>query len=122
MNLAQIHTGLANACVIFSLLLGLYSLWRFFRKEGVGANLLSVLAAAELLYVAQAVVGLVQVFQGARPGRGVHFLYGILLVIVLPGTFAYLRGKDDRRAALIYGLIGLFLAGVSLRAISTAGA
>ncbi len=122
MSLSQIHTGLANACVIFSLVLGLYSLWRFFRKEGVGANLLSILAAAELLYVAQAVVGFVQVFQGARPGRGVHYLYGVLLVIVLPGTFAYLRGKDDRRAALIYGLVGLFLAGVSLRAIGTAGA
>jgi hypothetical protein len=58
---------------------------------------------------------------GGRPARTwVHILYGILLVITLPGAFAYLRGKDTRREALIYGLVGLFLAGVSLRAISTA--
>jgi len=58
---------------------------------------------------------------GARPARiEVHILYGVLLVIVLPATFAYLRGRDERREALIYGLVGLFLAGVSLRAIVTA--
>jgi hypothetical protein len=31
-----------------------------------------------------------------------------------------MRGRDGRREVLIYALIGLFMAGVSLRAIGTA--
>jgi hypothetical protein len=121
MTLVQVHDGLSRACLLFSLIIGLYGLWRFFRQEGVGGNLWGILAAGELLYAAQGVVGVVLYALGGRPARTwVHILYGILLVITLPGAFAYLRGKDSRREALIYGLIGLFLAGVSLRAISTA--
>jgi hypothetical protein len=121
MTLVQVHDGLSRACLLFSLIIGLYGLWRFFRREGVGGNLWGILAAGELLYAAQGVVGVVLYALGGRPARTwVHILYGILLVITLPGAFAYLRGKDTRREALIYGLVGLFLAGVSLRAISTA--
>jgi len=121
MTLVQVHDGLSRACLLFSLIIGLYGLWRFFRQEEVGGNLWGILAAGELLYVAQGVVGVALYSLGGRPARTwVHILYGILLVITLPGAFAYLRGKDTRREALIYGLVGLFLAGVSLRAISTA--
>jgi len=121
MNFVQIHEGLSRACVLFSLIIGVYGLWRFWRKQGVGENFWSILAAGELLYVAQGVVGGLLYLGGARPARTeVHILYGVLLVIVLPATFAYLRGRDERREALIYGLVGLFLAGVSLRAIVTA--
>jgi len=120
MSLLQVHTGLANACVIFSLLIGGYGFWRYFRREGVGGNFWSILAAGELLYLAQGVVGVLMFLSGLRPGRFVHILYGILMVIVLPGAYAYTRGKDQRREALVYGLVGLFLAGVALRAMTTA--
>ena len=123
MSLDQIHSGLARASIIFSLLIGLYGLWLFVRKQGVGGNFLGVLAAGELLYVAQGIVGLTLLLTvPVRPAgwRWVHVLYGVVMVITLPGAFAYLRGRDTRRQALIYGLIGLFLAGVSLRAIGTA--
>jgi hypothetical protein len=121
MTLAQIHVGLSRASVLFSLIFGLYGLWRFMRKEGVGGNLWSMLAAGELLYLVQGFVGAALYALGARPARAwVHILYGVLLVITVPGAFAYMRGRDSRREALIYGLIGLFLAGVSLRAIYTA--
>jgi hypothetical protein len=121
MTLAQIHEGLARACVIFSLIIGLYGLWRFLRRQGVGANLFGILAAGELLYVAQAAVGFWLYGLGGRPARpGVHILYGILMIITLPAAYAFLRGRDERREALIYGLVGLFLAGVALRAIFTA--
>jgi hypothetical protein len=120
MSLLQVHAGLANACVIFSLLIGGYGFWRYFRREGVGGNFWSILAAGELLYLAQGVVGVLMFLSGLSPGRFVHILYGILMVIVLPGAYAYTRGKDQRREALVYGLVGLFLAGVALRAITTA--
>lgn len=123
MKLLQIHSGLSRASIIFSLIIGLYGLWRFFRKEGVNANLWSILAVGELLYVVQGVVGMWLYLSGlgaSLPRPGIHILYGVMLVISLPGAFAYTRGRDQRREALIYGLVGLFLAGVSLRAIVTA--
>ena len=60
---------------------------------------------------------------GERPARtAVHILYGFLIVIALPATFAYLRGREERREALIYALVGFFLTGLALRAIITAAA
>jgi len=121
MSLSILHTGLARACVLFSVILGLYGLWLFFRKQKVDGNFFGVMATGELLYLAQGVVGVLSYLTGPPPSRSVHILYGVVLVITLPGAYAYLRGRDDRREALIYGLIGLFLAGVSLRAMFTAG-
>src|SRR3972149_1495600 len=121
MALPIIHLGLARACVLFSLIMGLYGLWLFARKEGVGGNLLGIMAVGELLYIAQVIVGGWMYLEGLRPARPVHYLHGVVLIIRPPGAYACLRGKEDRREALIYGLIGLFLAGVSLRATFTAG-
>jgi heme A synthase len=123
MTLVQVHEALSRACVLFSLIIGLYGLWRFFRKEGVDGNFLSILAAGEVLYVAQGIIGVALFVMGERPARtAVHILYGVLIVIALPATFAYLRGREERREALIYGLVGFFLAGLALRAIITAAA
>ncbi len=115
----QIHIGLARASVIFSLIIGVYGLWRYFRNSGVSQDFWGVLAAGEVLYLAQAVVGVVMVSLGLRPGRWVHYLYGLLSVITLPGAFSFMRGREGRREVLIYALIGLFMAGVSLRAMDT---
>jgi hypothetical protein len=123
MTLAQIHWGLARASVIFSLVIGLYSLWYFVRQQKIGESFWGTLVVGELLYLAQGAVGMLLYLGGrgaALPRPAVHILYGILLVIVLPGAYAYTRGQDDRRTALAYGLAGLFLAGVALRAITTA--
>jgi phosphotransferase system glucose/maltose/N-acetylglucosamine-specific IIC component len=124
MSLTQIHTGLANASLLFSLLIAGFCFWAYFRRQGVDGNLWGILAMGELLYLVQGVVGLILFFTlPTRPEgwRWVHVLYGVVLVISLPGAFAYSRGKDDRRAALAYAIVGLFLAGVSLRAAGTAG-
>jgi hypothetical protein len=115
----QLHSGLARASVIFSLIIGIYGLWRYWRNMGVSQDFWGVLAAGEFLYLAQAVVGISMLMLGLSPGRWVHFLYGILSVITIPGAFAYTRGQDGRREVLIYALIGLFMVGVSLRAIAT---
>ena len=121
MPLSAIHLGLARACALFSLLIGLYGLWLFYRKQKVDGNFFGVMAVGELLYLAQGLVGALIYLGGRRPEnfRSVHILYGIVLVITLPGAYAYLRGGDERRETLIYGFIGLFLAGVSLRATFT---
>ncbi|MBI4768925.1 MAG: hypothetical protein HY784_00560 [Chloroflexi bacterium] len=120
MTLSQLHGALANSVLLFSLILGVYGLLIYARKQNITSNFWGTLVIAELLYVAQALVGVALVLQQLRPARGVHFLYGILSIITLPSAYAYLRGRDDRQAALVFGLIGLFMAGVALRAMSTA--
>jgi hypothetical protein len=120
MSLLQIHQALANACLIFSLIIAGYGLWRYFRGQGIDANYWGVMAAGELLYVAQVVVGLLVLATGPRPARtAVHMLYGAVLVLVLPGTYVATRSADTRREALWYAAVGLFLAGISLRGMST---
>ena len=39
----------------------------------------------------------------------IHFLYGSLSVIFLPGLWMYTRGETDRRASLIWGVAGFFM-------------
>jgi hypothetical protein len=123
MPLSAIHQGLSNACLIFSLIIAGYGLAAFARGHGVGGQYLGVLAIGELLFLAQAAVGVSLAALGFAPARGwVHYLYGIVLVISLPGLYAFVRGRDTRQEALLYGLLGLFLAGVSLRGAATAAA
>lgn len=121
MTLPQIHNGLANACTLFSLIIFGYGLLAFFRGSGVTGTYLGIIVVGELLFIAQMVIGIV-LFAGAlTAARGwVHYLYGGVLVIALPGLYAFVRGRDTRREALMYALMGLFLAGISLRAVNTA--
>jgi hypothetical protein len=67
------------------------------------------------------VVGIMLFVQGGEPSRGwIHYLYGIVIVISLPGLYAFTRGRDTRREALMYAFIGVFLAGIALRSSDTA--
>jgi hypothetical protein len=121
MSLIQIHGALANACLLFSLIIAGYGLLRYFSAQGVDGSFLGALAAGELLYLAQVAVGVALLFTPApRPARLViHILYGAVLALMIPFTFAVTNGRDSRREVLAYALVGLFLAGISLRAMST---
>lgn len=120
MSLNVLHNGLSNACTLFSLIIFGYGLWTFFRNQGVSGSYIGVLAVGELLYLAQLVVGVLLALQGAVAARAwIHYLYGIVLVISLPGLYAFLRGRDSRQEVLVYAFMGLFLAGISLRSITT---
>lgn len=121
MSIDILHRGLSNACLLFSLVVSGYGFALYFRRQGVSSGYWGVLAIAEALFVAQAVVGIALASQGLVPARSwVHYLYGVVGVISLPGLYAFLRGRDGRRDALLYALLGLFLAGISLRAAMTA--
>ena len=120
MGLLQIHQALANACLIFSLIIAGYGFLRYLRGAGIDASFWGALAAGELLYIGQVVVGLLLLATGLRPARlDVHLLYGVVLALVLPGAYVATRAADTRREALLYAAIGLFLAGIALRAMTT---
>jgi hypothetical protein len=119
LGLLLIHNSLATAVLLFSLIIGGWSLVRAIRRLGVDGNTWGILASGEILFLAQGVVGLLQMLAGERPERGIHILYGVVTALTLPAYYALSRGRDDRRAAWIYALLGFFLAGIALRARGT---
>jgi hypothetical protein len=120
MPLTDIHDRLATSMLLFLAVAGLWGVGSSLLKRGMSGSYWGMLAIGELLIVAQAITGIVLWLEGARPARGIHLLYGVVALLTLPGYFAYSRGQDDPRATRSFGLICLFLVGISLRAIGTA--
>lgn len=115
-----IHARLATSMLLFLSVAGLWGLASYLLRRGVSPSYWGILAIGELLILAQVIVGVALWLDGARPARGIHLLYGVVAAISLPGYYAYSKGTDDRRTALNFGLICLFLVGISLRAMGTA--
>ncbi|MBM4423193.1 MAG: hypothetical protein FJ030_07345 [Chloroflexi bacterium] len=120
MALTDIHSRIFTTATVYSAIVGLWALFIAVRQRKIDSNFWGTLIINELIFVAQAIIGLILVFQGRMPARDVHYLYGILGVIIIPSAFAFTRGRDTHREAYIYGAICLFLAGVALRAAATA--
>ena len=120
MTLTEIHARLATTMLLFLAIAAVWGLASFFLRREVSGSYWGILAVGEILIVAQVIVGVVLLIQGARPDRGIHILYGVVAAISLPAYYAYTRGRDDRQANLTYGLICLFIIGISLRAMGTA--
>lgn len=121
MSPIEIHARLGNTALFYVIILGLWGLWRFFRRQGLDSSYWGALLIAEILIVALGGLGAYIWFSGLRPERSVHILYGIISALVIPGVFGYTRGEQERRDVLIYGLSLLILGGLLLRAITTAG-
>jgi uncharacterized membrane protein len=118
--LTNIHGPLSSSILYFLLIAGVWGLVTAFRKRGVSSNYWGILAIGEIMIIVQAIIGVVLYVGEARPGRpGVHILYGIVAVITLPAYYAFSKGRDDRTAALLYGLFCIFVAGITLRSVTT---
>jgi hypothetical protein len=104
------------------LVLGVWMLWSYLRGEGMTGSIWGALVIGELLILAEGLLGGTLFLGGHRPARAaIHILYGIVLVMALPAAFFYTRGRNSRAETLIYAIVALFLAGVSIRARLTGG-
>jgi len=123
MSLADIHGRLGYTALFFTLIMALWGLWRFFRRQGVDSSYWGALVIAEILYIVQAGLGAFLFFSGigVLTGGYIHILYGVVSILVIPAVFFFTRGDELRRAMLIYGIGLLFLVGVLIRSISTGG-
>ena len=65
-------------------------------------------------------MGLILVLMGQLPSRGIHFLYGVTIMITIPAIFFFTRGSNTSRESLFYGLGMVFIWGLSERAAVTA--
>jgi hypothetical protein len=119
MELPEIHARLATSFILFMLIASLWNFVAAARRQGVSGTALGILAMGELLALAQAALGLAMMFAGGSPARGVHLLYGATAVLTLPAYYTLSRGRDDRAASLVYGVLCLFLAIAGYRAALT---
>jgi len=124
MGLAQVHAGLANTAVLFVAAIGVWALVLRFRSQPLGASWSGAAAVAELLILAQALLGTLLYLQGqsaalARPYM--HILYGVVAVVTLPAAYGYFGSmEDDRVKTLAMALTCFFLWGILLRAANVA--
>jgi heme A synthase len=120
--LVQIHARLANTVLLYSLVLGIWGLIRFFRKQPIDSSFWGALVLAEGLILVQGILGVILWSLGLRPSRGaVHILYGVVSVLSLPAVYVYTKGRDNRREMLLYGVVLLFLVAIAIRAMATGG-
>jgi heme A synthase len=110
---------LFRAGLIITGFIALWSAFLYLRKQVPSGSYRATLVLTEGLFIVQGLVGIAMFFQGARPHDQLHWLYGPLLVIVLPIAASYLSGRESRREALVYGLATLFMFGLAIRAYMT---
>ena len=123
MSLAEIHARLANTALFYTIILAVWALWRFFRRQSVDSSYWGALVIGEVLFLIQGALGAFLFFSGiGELTRGlIHILYGVVSVLVIPAVFLFTRGDESRRVMLIYGASLLFLMGIIFRSMATGG-
>ncbi len=118
--LLTLHQGLFRAGVLITLVVAGWGLLTWFRKQPASGGYRSTLVLTEVLFVLQALVGIGLYLGGRRPHDTLHLLYGVLLIVTLPIAASYTSTHDKRREALVFGIAGLFMTGLAIRALTTA--
>jgi hypothetical protein len=107
-----LHGRLANTVWIYLLILGLWSLWRAIRGEGLSGNFLGALVIGQILIYIQAILGGI-LFLGGQSSNllspTIHYLYAGFSLVFLPFAFLYwLRGDDSNRGQWVMSFAVLF--------------
>lgn len=118
--MSEIHKILADMIGYYSLLMGAWGLFNFIRRNPPDSNYNGALAIAVGLYFVEGLVGMLLVLMGYMPARGIHFLYGVTIMLTIPAIFFFTRGNNTSRESLFYGLGMVFIWGLSERAATTA--
>ncbi len=115
MALNDIHGILFNAHILFSIALGVWSLRMAVREHSLSGNFWGAVLTSAGLAAAVLVVGILLYAQGFRVERTtIYILYMLWLIVIMPGLFSLLRGRDDRDAAIAFAILSFFNVFVSL--------
>lgn len=115
-----IHESLYTTLLLLSGGLTLWALLFIARGRAVDGAFRSTYVLTVATSVLQAVVGVVMLFDGQRPGSSFHFLYGVSLMVFTGAGYAFATRGESRREALILGFASAAAFGLVLRAAATA--
>jgi hypothetical protein len=114
MGLNDIHTIVFNMHILFSLTLGIWGALLALRNQPISGNYWGAVAMSTIVAAVVLLIGIVMTLIGLRPQRIVtYYLYMLWLVVIMPGLYSLLRGRDDRNAAIAYSILCLFNAATS---------
>lgn len=114
MDLNTVHMILFNAHILFSLAMGIWAGVMAARNESISGNYWGAVATGSILAGLVLLLGIIMALTGLRPPRlTIYFLYMAWLVIIMPGLFTLLRGRDDRSAAIAFAILAFFNATTS---------
>lgn len=119
MSLNDFHSILFNAHILYSVMLGVWAAVMAARDESISGNFWGAIAIYSGLALLVTLVGVIMTLQGLRPQRlTLYFLYMAFLVVIMPGLFSMLHGRDDRSAGIAFSILALFNASVSVSMVS----
>lgn len=117
--MALLHSRIALSAILFALAMGAWAAILFFRGKGIDSSYWGALVIGEFLMIAQGVIGIILVITGQVPHDLLHFLYGVLVFLVWPGTYVYTNARQGRAEAGIYAIVSFFIFGLAIRALMT---
>lgn len=118
--IVNLHKGLGTTSLYYFLVISVWGYARFFRGKGIDSTYWGMLAIAELLIVAECLMGGYLWLGGYRPARNLHALYGLVIPLMIPGAYLYTKGRTAKAEILIYGTATIITVGLIVRAIYTA--
>ena len=120
-SIVFIHNRLALTAIFYTVAMGIWAAWSYFRGQGVNSNYWGALVIGEIVMIGQGVLGVILLVSGRTPGDIIHFLYGVLVALAWPGVYVYTHARAGRSEAALYAIVSFFLFGLAVRAIMTGG-
>ena len=112
------HANWFYVAVVTNGVVGLWGLWLGIRKMAMGRAFPVARAAAIVTMLVQVGAGFWLYNEGFRP-PSIHMFYGFLILFAFAFAYIY-RAQLDKRPALYYGLLLLFVMGLGIRAWTNA--
>lgn len=114
MELNDLHNILFNMHILYSAALGVWAAYMAAQDESISGSFWGAVTISAGLAGVVTLVGVIMTMQGLRPQRMIlYYLYMAFLIVIMPGLFTLLRGRDDRQAAIAFSILALFNATTS---------
>ena len=119
-NLFHFHQVWGYVAIVLNAIAGVVALiaWRWRSARGKYVWTLTIIAESALML--QVLVGTILVASKDYVAPRFHMFYGFLAFLTVGIAYQYRRQMRGRRE-LFYGLVGLFLMGLGIRAVLQAG-
>lgn len=115
--LVDAHNIMFTMQSLYSFAIGAYAAWLGAREQPLSGNFFGTIAVYAILNTIVLLVGLFLLSNNYTIESGgrtiIYVLYMMFLIVILPGIFSIMHGRDDQRAAIIFGGFAMFNAAVS---------
>src|SRR4249919_1615109 len=114
----ELHMFVGVTLIASNLVVAIWGFVAYRRNAPPGPLFRHLLALAQTLVIAQAMLGLLLVSEGFRPAQKLHYAYGLLPLLAIAYPYA-LRGEDGRRNLLYFAIGSAVVSALGVRAYMT---